>query len=67
MSSVSVSSCAGLSVPDIGALLDEVVELSVLVPGWQLGALEKSARDEGLTTAQLVRHLIQRHLDESYS
>jgi len=38
---------------------DEVVELAVLLPGWQAQALETAAHDQGITTAQMVRTLIR--------
>jgi hypothetical protein len=37
----------------------EVVEISVLLPGWQATALEAMAHRHGLTTAQVIRRLIQ--------
>jgi hypothetical protein len=50
---------------DLGGLDDDVVELSLLLPGWQLSALEKAARHKGLTTAQMVRSLIRDYLFQS--
>jgi hypothetical protein len=50
--------------PDLRRLEEEVVELSLLLPGWQLGALEKTAQSQGLTTAQVVRRLIRDYLFE---
>lgn len=41
---------------------DDVVELSVLLAGWQLSALERAAEDAGLTTAQMMRRLVHRFL-----
>jgi hypothetical protein len=38
---------------------DEVVEIPVLMPGWQAAALEQAARDHGMTTGQMVRRLIR--------
>ncbi len=40
------------------------VELHLLVPGWQLTALERSARRQGLTVGQLLRRLIGAHLED---
>ena len=37
----------------------EVVELSLLLPGWQAAALEATAHREGVTTAQMIRRIIQ--------
>jgi hypothetical protein len=51
----------GMSPPD-------VAEISLLLPGWQLAALEDAAEARGLTSAQLVRRLlrefINRHEDD---
>jgi hypothetical protein len=45
--------------PNLTLLDGEIVEFSVLLPGWQAAALEATARSQGLTTGQMVRHLIQ--------
>jgi hypothetical protein len=37
----------------------EVVEVSLLLPGWQVSALEKAAHQRGLTAAAMVRNLIR--------
>jgi len=50
---------------DLGRLEDDVVELSLLLPGWQFSALEKRARRQGQTTGQVVRRLVQKFLLES--
>src|SRR5262249_55905248 len=36
----------------------EVVEIPLLLSGWQAAALEKAAHHRGLTTAELVRSLL---------
>src|SRR6185369_16198772 len=36
---------------------DDVVELPLLLPEWQVFALEEAARDRGMTVGQLVRRL----------
>ncbi|HEY8503359.1 MAG TPA: hypothetical protein VIL46_02175 [Gemmataceae bacterium] len=36
----------------------EVVELSVLLPHWQLAALESAAHRHGITAGQMLRRLI---------
>jgi hypothetical protein len=36
----------------------EVVELPLLLPRWQVAALEAAARRNGLTTGQLIRRMI---------
>jgi len=47
------------SEPNLTLLDGEIVEFSVLLPGWQAVALEATARSQGITTGQMVRHLIQ--------
>jgi hypothetical protein len=37
----------------------DVAEISLLLPGWQLEALENAAEARGLTSAQLVRRLLR--------
>jgi hypothetical protein len=39
-----------------------VVEISLLLLNWQAKALEREAHDQHLTTGQLVRRLIGKHL-----
>jgi hypothetical protein len=56
-----------MNVPDLSRLSGvpgpdgppDVTEISVLVPGWQLAALESAARMRGLTSGQLVRRLLR--------
>jgi hypothetical protein len=49
---------------------DEVVEIPLLLSGWQASALERAAHDRGLTTGEMVRGLLrdffaaQAHADE---
>ena len=50
---------------DLGRLEDDVMELSLLLPGWQFSALEKTARRQGQTTGQVVRRLVQKFLLEN--
>ena len=38
-----------------------VVELSLLLPTWQVAALEATAHNCGLTAGQMVRHLIREY------
>jgi hypothetical protein len=42
----------------------EMVELSLLLPEWQLQELETAARDHGLTTGQMIRRLIAAFVHE---
>lgn len=44
------------------ALGHEVAELSLLLPSWQLGALEQVAEAEGITVGQLLRRAVNRTL-----
>ena len=37
----------------------EVAEITLLLPGWQLTALENAAEARGMTSAQLVRRLLR--------
>ena len=39
---------------------DDVAELSLLLPAWQVGALEQAAQAEGITVAQLLRRTVNR-------
>jgi hypothetical protein len=43
---------------------DAVVEVSLLLPGWQASALESAAHDRGLTAAEMVRSLLRDFLTE---
>jgi hypothetical protein len=52
----------GLPECDLRRLESDVVELPLLLPGWQLSALEKASRRQGLTTGQMVRRLVQEFL-----
>jgi hypothetical protein len=45
----------------------EVVEFSLLLPSWQAAALETAAQDQGLTTGQMVRHLIRDFFDHLHA
>jgi hypothetical protein len=48
----------GRSAGDVRRLDPEMLELSLLVPQWQVEALEMAARGRGLTAGQLIRRLI---------
>jgi hypothetical protein len=48
----------GRSAGDVRRLDPDVLELSLLVPQWQMEALEMAARGRGLTAGQLIRRLI---------
>jgi hypothetical protein len=38
---------------------EEVVEISLLLSGRQVSALESAAHDRGLTAAEMVRHVLR--------
>jgi hypothetical protein len=42
--------------PDFGA--GEVVEVPLLLPGWQVVALEQVAHERGLTAGQMLRQAL---------
>ena len=48
-------------VNDSGAALAErdVVEVPLLLPGWQVAALATAAQDRGLTAGEMMRHLLR--------
>jgi hypothetical protein len=55
-----------MNVPDLSRLTGfsaddppDVAEVSLLLPGWQLAALESAAQSQGLTSGQLVRRLLR--------
>ena len=42
------------------ALADrDVVEVPLLLPGWQMDALASAAQDRGLTAGEMLRHVLQ--------
>ncbi|HEV3236471.1 MAG TPA: hypothetical protein VGZ25_05755 [Gemmataceae bacterium] len=43
----------------------EMVEIELLLPAWQIKALEAEAHSRGLTTGQMVRSLIGTFFDAS--
>ncbi|MFL5243202.1 MAG: hypothetical protein ACJ8FY_13940 [Gemmataceae bacterium] len=43
----------------------EMVEIALLLPTWQIDALETTAHSRGLTTGQMVRSLIGTFFDAS--
>jgi hypothetical protein len=45
---------------DLGALKnDDVIEVPLLLSGWQMSALEQAAHQKGLTTAALLRGMLR--------
>jgi hypothetical protein len=57
MSNRMFDSCKG----DSGlALADrDVVEIALLLPGWQVAALADAAQDRGQTAGEMLRHVLQ--------
>lgn len=45
----------------------EVMEISLLLPSWQVEALESEARNQGLTTGQMMRRLLGEYFTLSHS
>ena len=41
---------------------NEVAELPLLLPAWQIDALEQAAQAEGITVGQLLRRMVNRTL-----
>ena len=60
-----------MNVPDLSPLTGfqaadgppDVTEISILLPGWQLAALESAAHSRGLTSGQLVRRLLREFIN----
>jgi hypothetical protein len=50
----------------LDAIDGEVVELSLLLPAWQIGALEQLAQTEGMTVGQLLRRAVNRTLAQQH-
>jgi hypothetical protein len=46
----------------LSVLAEDVEELPLLLPGWQVMALAEAAESEGLTVAQFLRRLVNRAL-----
>lgn len=57
------NNCPDEALPFDG-LDSEVAELSLLLPVWQIGALEQAAQAEGVTVAQLLRRIVNRTLTQ---
>jgi hypothetical protein len=38
---------------------NEVIEVSLLLPGWQVAALESAAHDRGVTAAEMARAVLR--------
>lgn len=44
--------------PEMTPIDKDVVELAILLPRWQAAALENAAHQQGISTAQMLRKLI---------
>lgn len=53
----------GVGEPCTPSIEGDVVELSVLLPGWQASKLETVAHQRGLTAAAMVRYLLRDFLN----
>jgi hypothetical protein len=45
--------------------MDDVVEVPLLLPSWQVEALEAQAHAQGLTAGEMVRQLLSEFLTQS--
>ncbi len=54
-----------LSGDDLGTALAErdVVEVPLLLPGWQVAALASAAQDRGLTAGEMLRSVLRDFID----
>ncbi len=50
------------AVNDLSRLDGGVVELSLLLPQWQIDAIEAAAISRGITTGQMLRRVINTYL-----
>ncbi|HVS35349.1 MAG TPA: hypothetical protein VMS17_07175 [Gemmataceae bacterium] len=55
-----------LSGEDLGPALmaPDVVEVPLLLPGWQVAALADAAQDRGLTAGEMLRHLLSNFIQD---
>ncbi len=49
----------GVEEPSPLVMAEDVVEIPLLLPGWQASVLETVAHERGLTAAVMVRHLLR--------
>jgi hypothetical protein len=52
---------------DVAVLESDVIEIPLLLPGWQVSALETAAHARGLTAAEMVRHVLSEFLSNDRS
>jgi hypothetical protein len=57
---------AGLA-PDVGDADNDLVELALVLPRWQVDALAAAARSDGLTAGQALRRLIRGYCADQIS
>jgi hypothetical protein len=60
--SEQASAALAVEEPRAGLMEEEVVEIPLLLPGWQASVLETVAHQRGLTAAAMVRHLLGDYL-----
>jgi hypothetical protein len=59
-----VDSAAGVSCSDhLACAQNDIVELSLLLPRWQVLALESVARQNGITAGHMLRRIVAKLLD----
>lgn len=51
--------------PPTGLNDTEVIEIPLLLPGWQVSALEEAAHDRGLTAGEMVRQLLRQFISKT--
>jgi hypothetical protein len=49
--------------PGPGSADTDVIEVPLLLPGWQVSALATAAHDQGLTAGEMVRCLLRDFID----
>ena len=55
-----------LTAPDdvgAGTEAEEILEVPLLLPGWQVTALERAAHNRGLTAGEMVRQVLRDFID----
>jgi hypothetical protein len=62
-----LSSSYCVEYPCVPLLEGDVVEIPLLLPGWQASVLERVAHQRGLTAGAMVRHLLHDFLVQTTS
>jgi hypothetical protein len=50
---------------ELDVLESDVIEIPLLLPGWQVSALETAAHARGVTAAEMVRHVLNDFLSSA--